>query len=554
MKFLNEIDSAAMLKQDAEHRLVTDQQIEKWDSLFTSGVSTKKWKSGNVTVFGVRSFSEVLEEASRLNLNTVTIPTVVSATSATDSNPILDLVKWENTKQIASGMRNMGYQVILEPFPYIANGTIVETEWNPTDKVAWFVKWKSILVELSTFAEDENLEGLYVASNLIKMESMTSNWISLLSHLRTIFSGKLIYRTNWWITASWAPETVTSYNAKLNNALFGYVDVIAIAAYFEITDKVNPTKADLKAGLYSVPLHGQGQNIYEEVRAFHTKWNKPIFFGELGICPFSQAAMNPWSNVQGSQEYSEETQKNWFNAFYEVFGLEEWFLGYSIFTIVDSTSHYRVSERLAEAAIREHNFGGNNERVFNVNGKTGNVVLDGTDIKVGGTDLNVKNKTIAQAFETMTLLEKENAVFKGELFSWSKYEKIERVAYYNDSVNPGGAPGRILLTLEGVNAGYFFKNIKNFTLKHTYGTTEEKTTFEIIEMDELEFAAVSGSFIAGKNYGADSLLLGWEEGFETLYGALELTETSKGVFLENVFSESSATPFPEDSTSLLRVK
>ena len=33
MKFLNEIDNASMLKQDATHRLVADTQITAWNSL-----------------------------------------------------------------------------------------------------------------------------------------------------------------------------------------------------------------------------------------------------------------------------------------------------------------------------------------------------------------------------------------------------------------------------------------------------------------------------------------------------------------------------------------
>src|SRR5690606_41888008 len=43
-------------------------------------------------------------------------------------------------------------------------------------------------------------------------------------------------------TADWAEDTALDYYAKLNNPIFEHFDVIAIASYFELTDKPSPTK------------------------------------------------------------------------------------------------------------------------------------------------------------------------------------------------------------------------------------------------------------------------------------------------------------------------
>lgn len=339
-----------------------EQQV---DSLVGSIVEVNplKWKGGNVTVFGNRNMGEIYEESRRLNLNTVTIPFLVQATSRTDSNPVVDENSWTAACAIAINMKNRGFRVIMEPFPYLAEGTIIETEWDPSNKATWFSEWKTIMIRTATFANDNNLDGMYIASNLVKMEYMSTEWSALIVDVKAVFSNSILYRTNWWVKASWDPASVAAYDQKLNNPLFGLVDIIAIAAYFELTDKVNPTKSDMMAALYSTPYHGRGQNVFEDIKAFHDKWDKPIYLGELGISPFSQAAMQPWSNIQGTQTYSEEVQRDWFSAWYEVFGANEWFKGYSIFTISDTSSEYRVSGRLAEKTIKLQDFGGNADRL-----------------------------------------------------------------------------------------------------------------------------------------------------------------------------------------------
>jgi hypothetical protein len=322
-----------------------------------SGVNNLRWKSGNVSVFGDRQLDTIVADAEKLDLNTITIPVLVKAVSATDSNPILETTGWESTKIVAKALSEKGYNVIIEPFPYIADGTIIETEWDPSDKNLWFSKWGAILEEIAVFAEEEEITAIYIASNLVKLESSVSEWTGVISNLRGLYNGKIIYRTNWWVTATWAPETITAYNNKLNNPIFGLVDIIGIASYFEVTDELNPTKQKIKDGLLSTPYYNRQQNIYAEIKNISTKWNKPIFFGEFGIPPYEKAPSQPWAfQYTSTDAYNEDTQANWFEAWYEVFSIEEWFLGYSVFAIADETSIYKVTDKKAEFFIKKHDF------------------------------------------------------------------------------------------------------------------------------------------------------------------------------------------------------
>lgn len=313
----------------------------------------KKMKGGNVTVFESKTADEIDAHAKKLGLNSITYPIKVMVQDAQSNSMDFDNESLLNGTEIIKELTKRGYQIIIEPYPYIASGTIAETEWNPTNKSAWFDNWKKIVEKVAEIATEVNGK-YYVASNFVKLESESEEWVNLIQYLKGKYTAKLIYRTNWWVTASWAPETVTAYNAKLNNPLFAEVDEIAIAGYFELTDEDVPSVETLKKAIKNVPLFGRGQNIYQEIKAFNTKWNKPIFFGELGIAPFKKAGATPWKYEYSEIYYDEQVQSNWYQAWYETFRNDDWFKGFSVFVIATKNNMFSVTE-MGEKTLKTMN-------------------------------------------------------------------------------------------------------------------------------------------------------------------------------------------------------
>ena len=330
-------------------------------------VNASRVKGGNISVFGNSDFNTIYEDVKRLNLNVVTLPILVNANSLTDSNPYVVEQSLNKVKEVVPQLTKVGVKIILEPYPYIDDGKGIETEWNPDNKEQWFESWGNILNDLGIYAENNKVYGIYIASNLVRLEHETQNWIDLINNFRSVYSGKVIYRTNYWVTASWATELKEAYDNKLNNDLFGLVDIIAISSYFELTDKINPSVEDLKENIYNVSLYGRGQNIYEEIKAFNEKWNKPIMFGELGIPPYETAPSQPWNN-QFNTEYNEDIQANWFKAWYEVFSPNDWFLGFSIYAIADTNTTYKIQEK-TEEIMYSLNFGGKEQQIKDLDNK-----------------------------------------------------------------------------------------------------------------------------------------------------------------------------------------
>lgn len=146
---------------------------------------------------------------------------------------------------------------------------------------------------------------------------------------------------------------------KLKNAIFGKLDFISVAAYFELTDKDTNTVDNLVSSIYRTQIYNRNQNIYNELKNLSTAWNKPVFLGELGFPKRNKASVHPWDPMPSNIENNEE-QANCFLAYKQVFERETWILGFSIFAIgkEDESKSYYPSNQSIEVIKNWYNLGG----------------------------------------------------------------------------------------------------------------------------------------------------------------------------------------------------
>lgn len=316
----------------------------------------ERLKSGNMYVPKLSQIGQLIDNAKKLGLNALNVPVLIDFTDTTDSSPKVN----QESKGVASAIiaraNTEGLKTILEPYPFIANGTQAETELMPSSVPQFFTSWKAVLDELiRDIATPYNVYAVYTASNFVHLEAHASDWMDVFVHVKSQFTGLVSYRTNWWVTATWdvgPGSTTQAYLDKLNNPLFGspYLDFISIAAYFELDDQPVPSVPKLVSDFEGVPIYSRQQNVFKEVKAFYDTWHKPIFFGELGCASREYAAMQPWS-MEPSQTVSEAVQANLFEAYGRKFGPYDWFMGFSIWQISDDTSPYYPVGKQAEQVI-----------------------------------------------------------------------------------------------------------------------------------------------------------------------------------------------------------
>ncbi|MCF8009520.1 MAG: hypothetical protein K9K32_07110, partial [Halanaerobiales bacterium] len=320
-----------------------------------------KLQSGNIDVTNMASgnISNIMDYVDRLNLNVVTVPVKITAADSTSNTMSIDATSKSEAITVIEELQDNNIFVILEAYPWIDGGTVSETEWDPSDVSTWFTNYKSVL---STLVDDicntYDIWGFNVASNLEKIEPNSTEWIDVLDYVRDTknYSGKIIYRTNWWITAVWdtgSGSTTEDYNNKLSNSLFSAdnLDIISISAYFELTEESNtePSISTLEDRLRSttVTATAREQDVFAEVENFWETHGKKIFFGELGVPSVESASYHPW-NPSVSSTNSQIAQSNLLQAYKNLFKDEYWFIGASNFVIGTDSSNYSLKGKLAE--------------------------------------------------------------------------------------------------------------------------------------------------------------------------------------------------------------
>lgn len=328
----------------------------KWNVMKNEKLNNKfayKIKSGNlVTNYNMDT---VLKDIDTLGLNTLNIPVVINISDLSASDMSIVNYSKEQAINLIKRLQGRNINVILEPYPWIANGSEIETEWLPKDMEAFFNNWRTKVLKplIEDIAVPYHVEALNIGSSFEKMQGEEEKFCDMVDFVRSDYKGLVTYRTGWWRTVQWKDPAVKkdkeeldlAYNKKLNNKLFSKLDFISIAAYFELTDNAVNTVDNLVNAIASTQIFDRKQNVKQEISNFNTKWNKPIFFGELGFPPKEKASIEPW-NPTPSDKVNGKEQANCFEAYRTVFEKEPWHLGFSVFAIgsKESDNNYYPSD------------------------------------------------------------------------------------------------------------------------------------------------------------------------------------------------------------------
>jgi len=316
-----------------------------------------KIKSGNLcTNYNIDT---VMDDIDKLGLNTLNIPVVINISSVTASDMSIDNYSKNQAATLIKRLKGKGINIILEPYPWIENGSKAETEWSPENVDDFFINWKTKVLKplIDDIAVPYHVDALDIGTSFTKIESEEDSFCDMADFVRKYYKGLVTYRTSWWVTTNWNESSTKAiqdnlqkeYEKKLNNKLFSKLDFISIAAYFELTDNDTNTADNLVSALECSQRYNRKQNIKQEIKNFYTKWNKPIFFGELGFPPADKASIEPWSPYRSNKANGLE-QANCFQAYKTVFEKEPWNLGFSIFAIgnTNEDNHYYPSDASIE--------------------------------------------------------------------------------------------------------------------------------------------------------------------------------------------------------------
>ncbi|KEK23251.1 glycoside hydrolase family 113 [Bacillus gaemokensis] len=321
-----------------------------------SSVQPGKIKAGNVTVWEVQNIAKVLEDVKRLDLNTVNVPIQVDIPHVNATSMVINQNQKKQAILLIRELIKRNIQVIVEPFPFIQQGNVGETEWNPSDINDFFWNWKTVVLQdiFETITSKYKVYGLKIASNFVNMEYAEGYWDDTIDYVRKQYKGNVLYQMNWWLTANWDPSYEAKFIEKINRPYLKKVDIVSIDSWFEVSDKKNPTYEEIKKSLYATTVYNRGQNVIQQLEQLHQTTGKPIYFGGFNIPAREFGLQNPW-NPDVSKVFSTEVQYNGWRVFRDVLEPKSYFKGFSIWFIgsADENHAYQIHSKEAETVIKD---------------------------------------------------------------------------------------------------------------------------------------------------------------------------------------------------------
>jgi hypothetical protein len=200
----------------------------------------------------------------------------------------------------------LGMKVMLKPHVDALDGTW-RGEFEPKRPEQWFKSYERMMKYYARLAKENGVEMLSVGCEFgrITGPDYTQSWEKIITSVRKIYSGSLIYAANW------------SGSGEYNIQFWDKLDYIGIDAYFELTQKTDPTVDELVAAW---------QQYLPGLEALHTQWQLPIVFTEIGYRSVDGANIHPWkSGSDGPVDLQE--QADCYEAAFSSLWSQPWFYG-----------------------------------------------------------------------------------------------------------------------------------------------------------------------------------------------------------------------------------
>jgi hypothetical protein len=166
----------------------------------------------------------------------------------------------------------------------------------------------------ATIAQNTSVELFMFQTELGGVQLQEAKCRALCTAIRGIYSGQISYCASYLL-----------YRAA-HIAWWDAVNIPAVAGYFPLTAKINPTLSELAAGWVA---------YHTSMAAWATETGKSVMFGESGCCAAEGASIQPWT--QASQwpagSYNESEQANYYQSFLDAFAADSWLYGISLWSL-----------------------------------------------------------------------------------------------------------------------------------------------------------------------------------------------------------------------------
>jgi len=180
-----------------------------------------------------------------------------------------------------------------------------DQEWD-----AWFDSYRNHMLHYARMAQDYEVDLYCIGTEFnSSINRQPDRWLELVREIRAIYKGKLTYAANW--------------DGEYKDVKFwDQMDYIGVQAYFPLTNKEQPTLAEIKNGW---------SKHKKMLQKLSDKHQKPILFTETGYRSDKSATIKPWEWSGRIDTLNDitcfQTQNLAYEALFQELWSEEWFAG-----------------------------------------------------------------------------------------------------------------------------------------------------------------------------------------------------------------------------------
>jgi hypothetical protein len=216
--------------------------------------------------------------------------------------------KEEGVRESIRVAKEKNLSVMVKPQVYIPGSWVGDMDYqNEKDWLNWEEDYAGYIMHFAQIAAEEKAEMFCIGTEFkISLQKREAFWRNLISDVKSIYSGQLIYSANW-----------DSYDAV---PIWDVVDYIGLSSYFPLTNSKTPRVSELKAAW---------RPIVRKLENFSQKQQKHIVFTEFGYLTVDHCADKSWELEKkiDQLEINQNAQANAFEALFIVFHQKDFWAG-----------------------------------------------------------------------------------------------------------------------------------------------------------------------------------------------------------------------------------
>lgn len=169
----------------------------------------------------------------------------------------------------------------------------------------WFHSYGGFLKHYGELATYTQCEMFCLGCEMIGTEPQESHWRTLISEIKNIYKGPLIYNAN--------------HGKEDNIAWWDLVDYLGTSAYYPVASEGGASEEEMIMNW---------EQVAKRVEALHKRYQKPIVFMEIGCRSARGCATMPWDFTETHLPHDENEQARFYSSCMKVFSHQPWFKGY----------------------------------------------------------------------------------------------------------------------------------------------------------------------------------------------------------------------------------